>query len=195
MIIWYGSTIFYWNDHPLIHDIMFTMLFCENEKVIDSDWNTRSSCNGPRAEIPSFLAIFPMTGPPKKNRRFWFDPNTPTIAVWPYLAIVEMLRISCDYDWTCGCKFQHRTSMLLFQWLFVIQAPLNLAVPTSVKEKWYGDQSQSIGCTLSPLYHRYNYNYCIYIYMYHVSCVYIYIRNYICIIFIIHICICYMCNL
>ena len=38
MIIWYGSTIFYWNDHPLIHDTMFTMLFCENEKVIESDW-------------------------------------------------------------------------------------------------------------------------------------------------------------
>ena len=142
-------------------------------KVIDT--NTRSSCNARATSWdPKFPGDISNDWATKNNfRRFWFDPNTPTIAVWPYLAIVEMLRISCD-DWTCGCKFQHRTSMLLFQWLFVIQAPFNLAVPTSVKEKWYGDQSQSIGCTLSPLYHRYHYNF-VYIYtciMYHV---YIYI--------------------
>ena len=154
---------------------------------------------GPRAEIPSFLAIFPMTGPPKTisadfgstqtPQRQRFDPTWLQLKCCVSHVMIEHVDANSNIEPRCCFFSGFSSSKHHSTWLYphlskrsdmeINLSPLDVLCHLSIID------------IIIILY--------IYIYMYNVSCIhiYIYVHNIICALYhnIIHICICYMCNL
>ena len=152
---------------------------------------------GPRAEIPSFLAIFPMTGPPKTisadfgstqtPQRQRFDPTWLQLKCCVSHVMIEHVDANSNIEPRCCFFSGFSSSKHHSTWLYPhLSKRSDMEINLSPLD---------VLCHLSII----DIIIILYIYtciMYHVY-IYIYVHNIICALYhnIIHICICYMCNL